>query len=351
MKNQMRTAVLLLFILASRHSVRREGGMRIAVLLLFFLTARAQAGVKNLERVTVSGSEYVRVAEWADNAGLTMKWNRKDQDIALSGPVEPLEFTVDSRKIQIGGVTVWLSLPIVNRSGVALVSLADLRTTLEPVLFPRKSDARVQTICLDPGHGGKDSGKTDHHNYEKQYTLLLGRQVESLLKDDGFKVVLTRTTDETVELPDRALIASRRGADLFVSMHYNAADTDVRGVEVYCLTPAGMNSSDVGGGRSPQLPDTGNAQDERNVLLAYEVQRSITRSLPLEDRGMKRSRFEVLREARMPAILIEGGFMSQPEDARNIYDAAFRKRMARAIADGILAYKHAVERQGYDKSF
>jgi N-acetylmuramoyl-L-alanine amidase len=112
-----------------------------------------------------------------------------------------------------------------------------------------------------------------------------------------------------------------------------------------------MNSSDVGGGRSPQLPDTGNAQDERNVLLAYEVQRSITRSLPLEDRGMKRSRFEVLREARMPAILIEGGFMSQPEDARNIYDAAFRKRMARAIADGILAYKHAVERQGYDKSF
>ena len=59
---------------------------------------------------------------------------------------------------------------------------------------------------------------------------------------------------------------------------------------------------------------------------------------------MKRSRFEVLREARMPAILIEGGFMSQPADARNIYDPAFRKRMARAIADGILAYKRAVEK-------
>jgi N-acetylmuramoyl-L-alanine amidase len=127
-------------------------------------------------------------------------------------------------------------------------------------------------------------------------------------------------------------------------MHYNAADTDVRGVEVYCLTPAGMNSSDVGGGRASESPDIGNAQDERNALLAYEVQKSITHGLLLEDRGMKRSRFEVLREARMPAILIEGGFMSQRDDAKNIYDAAFRARMARAIVDGILAYKRAVER-------
>jgi N-acetylmuramoyl-L-alanine amidase len=325
--------------------------MRIAVLLLFLLTVVAQAGVNNLERVTVSGGEYVRVAEWAETAGLTMKWNKKDQEIALSGPVEPLEFTVDSRKAEVAGVTVWLSLPIVNRSGVALVSLADLRTTLEPVLFPRKSDTRIKTICLDPGHGGKDAGKADHHNYEKQYTLLLARQVESLLKDDGFNVVLTRTADETVELPDRPLMASRRGADLFVSMHYNAADTDVRGVEVYCLAPAGMNSSDVGGGKSSQPADIGNAQDERNALLAYEVLKSITHGLPLEDRGMKRSRFEVLREARMPAILIEGGFMSQPEDAKNIYDPAFRKRMARAIADGILAYKRALEKQGLTKSF
>ena len=325
--------------------------MRIAVLLLFLLTVVAQAGVNNLERVTVSGGEYVRVAEWAETAGLTMKWNKKDQEIALSGPVEPLEFTVDSRKAEVAGVTVWLSLPIVNRSGVALVSLADLRTTLEPVLFPRKSDTRLKTICLDPGHGGKDAGKVNHHNYEKQYTLLLARQVESLLKDDGFNVVLTRTADETVELPDRPQMASRHGADLFVSLHYNAAELDVRGVEVYCLTPAGMNSSDVGGGRSAQSPDTGNAQDEHNALLAYEVQKSITHGLSVEDRGMKRSRFEVLREARMPAILIEGGFMSQREDARNIYDSAFRKRMARAIVDGILAYKRAVEKQALSKSF
>jgi N-acetylmuramoyl-L-alanine amidase len=318
--------------------------MRFGAVILFILTAAAQAGLKNLERVSVSGSDYVRMAEWAENSGLTIKWTRKDPDIGLSGAGEHMGFAVDSRKAEVDGVTVWLSLPVVNRSGTALISLADLRTTLEPLLFPRKSDARVQTICLDAGHGGKDTGEADHHNFEKQYTLLLARQVEALLKDEGFNVVMTRARDEFVELPDRPLIASRHGADLFVSMHYNSATTDVRGVEVYCLTPAGMNSSDVGGGKSPQSSDTGNAHDERNALLAYEVQRSITRTLPVEDRGMKRSRFEVLREARMPAILVEGGFMSQREDAKNIYDAAFRKRMARAIVDGILAYKRAVEK-------
>jgi N-acetylmuramoyl-L-alanine amidase len=325
-----------------------KGQMRIAAALLFLLTAVAQAGLKNLERVSISGSEYVRIAEWAETAGLTMKWNRSE--IAVSGPVEPVDLTVDSRRVEIGGVTVWLSLPVVNRGGVGMVSLLDLRTTLEPVLFPHKSEARVKTICLDAGHGGKDSGKSDHHNYEKEYTLLLARQVESMLKELGFNVVMTRTRDEFVELSDRTLIASRHGADLFVSMHYNAADADVRGAEVYCLTPAGMSSSDVGGGKSSDSAEAGNAQDERNVLLAYEIQKSITRGSLVEDRGTKRSRFQVLREARMPAILIEGGFMSQPADARNIYDPIFRKRMAKAIVDGILAYKHAVEKPVENKN-
>ena len=195
--------------------------------LFFLLTNAAQAGLKNLERVTVSGSDYVRIVEWAESSGLSMKWNRKDSEIYLSGSAEPVEFTIDSRRVAVGGITVWLSLPVVNRSGVAMVSLTDLRTTLEPVLFPRKSEARVKTICLDPGHGGKDAGKADHHNYEKEYTLLLARQVESMLKEDGFNVVLTRNRDEFIELPDRPLLAEHHGADLFVSMHYNAADAGI----------------------------------------------------------------------------------------------------------------------------
>ncbi len=313
-----------------------------ALILMTWLTASAHAALLNLERLTISGSEYVRLTEWAESCGCVMKWNKKDGAVDVSGPSTQLNFAIDSRRAEISGVSVWLCLPVVNRNGGPLISLSDLRSTIEPLMSPRKTDGPVLTVCLDPGHGGKDSGHAQGRNYEKKYTLLLARETESLLKEQGFKVVMTRTTDQMVELPDRPQLASRHGADLFVSLHYNAADTGVHGVEVFCLAPPGMNSSDEGGGRASHPAETGNGQDGRNVLLAYHVQRSITRSLPLEDLGLKRAHWEVLRMARMPAILIEGGFLTCPADARNIYDAAFRKRMAQAIVDGILAYKRAV---------
>jgi N-acetylmuramoyl-L-alanine amidase len=318
--------------------------MAAAFFSMVLLTASARAASRYLECVIVSGSDYVRLAEWGESAGCTMKWNKSDGEIEVSGASTRLNFAIDSRRAEIFGVSVWLSLPVVNRNGVPLISLEDVRSAIEPVVSPRKSEARVQTVCLDPGHGGKDAGKAQGRNYEKKYTLLLARETADLLREQGFKVVMTRTNDEAVELPDRPQLASRQSADLFVSLHYNAADTGVHGVEVFCLAPPGMNSSDEGGGKSNHPAESGNAQDDRNVLLAYHVQKSITHSLPLEDLGLKRSHFEVLRLARMPAILIEGGFLSNPEDAKNIYNSAFRKRMARAIVEGIVAYRRALTR-------
>jgi N-acetylmuramoyl-L-alanine amidase len=321
--------------------------IRALVMSLFLMAALAAAArvpLQKLDRTVVSGSEYIRLDDWADGAGFNMKWAKKEGTITLSNASAQWVLTVDSRRAEICGVNVWLSLPVVNRSGAILLSLVDAGTTVEPILFPQRSDARLNTICLDPGHGGKDKGEISRHNYEKTYTLLLAREVEGLLRRAGFKVVLTRERDAFVDLPDRSLMARREGADLFVSLHYNSANDDIRGLEVYCLTPAGVHSSNEGGGKAPRLPEAGNAHDNQNVLLAYEMQKTILTSLRMEDRGMKRSRFEVLREAGMPAILIEGGFMSNAADAKNIYDAAFRARMAQAIVDGILAYKKTVER-------
>jgi N-acetylmuramoyl-L-alanine amidase len=322
--------------------------MRMGVVLIFLLAALAAAAhpfPEHMERIGISGSDYIRIIDWSEGTGLGMNWDKRDETVTLNGPAGFLKFTIDSRKIEINGVNVWLSLPVVNRAGAPLLSVIDLSKTIEPILFPHKVTEPLKVICLDPGHGGKDSGETERHNYEKTYVMLLAEEVASLLKKEGLKVYLTRDHDEFIELPNRSLIARRHGADLFVSMHYNSlSDTSIRGLEVFCLTPAGMNSSNEGGGRGPRLPEPGNQHDDHNVLLAYEMQKAITRSVPLEDRGMKRSRFEVLREAAMPAILIEGGFMSNMSDARNIYDASFRKRMARAIVNGIMAYKKTVER-------
>lgn len=314
-----------------------------SLFLIAALVANARPSLQKLNRTVVSGSEYVRLDDWASGAGLEFKWFKNEGTIRLAGSPVKLELTVDSRRAEIGGVNVWLSLPVVNRNGVALISLLDAETTIEPILFPQKSEARLRTICLDPGHGGKDKGEINGQNYEKTYTLLLAREVSDLLKHDGFNVMLTRETDDYVDLPTRPLAARRKGADLFVSLHYNSAENSIRGLEVYCLAPAGANSSNDGGGRAPRLPEAGNAHDDRNVLLGYELEKSITATVPLEDRGLKRSRFQVLREAGMPAVLIEGGFMSNPSDARHIYDPLFRKQMAQAIVGGILAYKKTVE--------
>ena len=312
-----------------------------AFLVWFSLSAVAQPSLNKFAHVSVGGMDYIRLADWAAMRGFKIKWTRKDQEIELGNSGLRLNFTVDSRKAEIGAVTILLSVPVVVRNSTPLISLIDLQTTVQPIAFPQKDlKKQIKTICLDPGHGGKDTGKIDKKNLEKKYTLLLAQEVAALLQKSGFKVLMTRNQDQTLDLSDRPFIAKRNNADLFVSLHYNAAaSSDVRGVEVYCLTPPGFNSSNEGGGKSDRHSYTGNAQNDSNVLLGYQMLKTITRALPLEDRGLKRSRFEVLRESKMPAILIEGGFMTSPADGKLIYDAAFRKKMAQAVVDGILAYK------------
>jgi N-acetylmuramoyl-L-alanine amidase len=322
-----------------------------AILLAAAWAGPAKAATQGLEHISVGGEDYVRLAEWADSNGFKMIWPGKDDPIELTNQSASLRFATDSRaarKAQIGGTTILLSLPVIVRGGAALISMSDVQKSLEPVLFPKKSPDRVRTICLDPGHGGVDKGEIDGENFEKKYSLLLAQATQKLLQNAGFKVVLTRTNDVYVDLAERPAAASRAGADLFVSLHYNSGPKGVRGVEVHCLPPAGMNSSNGGGGRGHDPAYAGNAQDDRNILLAYEELKSITGKLPLEDIGVKRSHLEVLREAHVPAILIEGGFMTDPQDSKKIYDADFRQRMAQSIVSGILAYKAAVEEKPGD---
>jgi len=170
------------------------------------------------------------------------------------------------------------------------------------------------------------------------------QELRAQLMKAGFKVFLTRTSDEFIELPDRPQIARRRNADLFVSLHFNSfPQPSARGAEVYCLTPAGAPSTNARGEGAGSGSSPGNRLNSKNMLLAYDLQQSLTRSLSVEDRGVHRARFAVLRDATMPAVLIEGGFMSHPSEGRKIFDAAYRREMARAITEGILHYKRQTE--------
>lgn len=290
--------------------------------------------------------DYVSLSEWARANVFSVHWLERDKTVELSRRGTQLTFNVesrsDARRAQINGVQVMLAFPIIYQNGRASISQIDLSETLGPVLSPPRNPRgiNIKTICIDPGHGGNDPGYQVGANDEKKYTLLLAQEVRSQLKAAGFKVVLTRTTDVKIPLEERTAIARKAGADLFVSLHFNAFpdDKQVRGTEVYCCTPAGAYSFNSKGEGDRQWV-VGNRNDEKNMLLAYQMQKSYEKNLGLEDRGVKRARYQVLREATMPAILIEGGFMSNPSDGRKIFDSAYRKQMAKAVVDGILAYK------------
>ena len=301
---------------------------------------------------------YVSLGEWARANVFTIRWLERDKVVQLDGRGAHLTFNVearsDARRAQINGVQVWLAFPVLYQNGRALISQIDLSETLGPVLSPPKTPRgiNIKTICLDPGHGGRDPGNRAGSNEEKKFTLLLAQEVSAQLRAAGFDVVLTRNNDSFVDLPARPAIARRRGADLFVSLHFNSTEegrNEVKGTEIFCLTPAGATSTNARGEGDTRWV-TGNKNDEKNMLLAYQMQKSYEKNLNVEDRGVKRARFQVLREATMPGILIEGGFMSHPAEGRRIYDPAYRKQMAKAIVEGIQAYKRAVKGSEADKS-
>lgn len=326
--------------------------MRIAFLIILLagsFFARAESSISSLQTKSFLGKDYVRITQWAQANKFHLQWLITNKQFrATNHHGARLIFDIDSRRAQIDGINCALSLPVLLRDGTVYISAVDLKCTLHPILFPEKNPTNnvVKTICLDPGHGGRDPGNLEGSRQEKKYTLLLAAELERLLEQSGFKVISTRQRDEqTVELEDRPGFANANNADLFVSLHYNAAANHrVEGTEIYCLAPFGTSSSNSDVGESPAPRHPAQAQNGKNVLLAYEVQKSLVENLKVEDRGVKRSQFVVLFNPNCPAILIEGGFMTSSGESKRIYDDDYRKRMARAIADGILAYKKIVER-------
>ncbi len=297
----------------------------------------------------IRDTDYVRVTEWAKLQGLQARWLKRDETLLLTNQTARLQLTVDSRESRFNGLQLWLLYPLATREGEIYISQLDVNATFRPFLSVPKYEPgkKVRTICLDAGHGGKDPGNQASGKREKDLTLRLAADLRDELRKMGFKVVFSRTSDRYVELAERPALARKYGADMFVSLHFNGTGGDrsaAQGSEVYALTPAGAASTNARGEGAGSRAYAGNRNDARNLVLAGLVQRSLVRTLGAADRGVRRARFEVLREATMPAVLIEAGFLSHPTEGQKIFTAAYRKRMAQAIAEAIKSYQRAVER-------
>ena len=257
--------------------------------------------------------------------------------------------------ISVNGANHWLSAPVLSTRGKLWIAEIDVLKTLDPVLQPgrlHKPGATVRTIVLDPGHGGTDRGTRGRSSLEKVMNLDVAKRVERDLAGSGLRVLLTRTSDKTVALEDRVEFARDKAADLYVSIHFNSGGS-AEGIETYCTPPAGVSSTanfagsrddrDIGGGDRTAV--TNNRFDAQNVWLAHCAQKSLLRATDSLDRGVRRARFWVLRYASCPAILIEAGFLTNFSEEQRILRSDYRETLAKAIADGILAYKKAVEGQ------
>ncbi len=322
-------------------------------LKLFVTVAVLAADATVLNATSFNGQSYVSLAEFARANGFALTSLTRGTEVVLANKNGVrLIFDVNSAQAQIAGMDVRLSFPVGADHGQLFVSQLDIDTAIRPLIYPQKPSSRkITTICLDPGHGGKDPGNrvggSIWGHSEKTYTLALALELRKQLQRAGYRVILTRSRDVFVPLPDRPAIANSDGADLFISLHFNATPSDkadISGPETYCITPVGAPSSNAHGENGEFIatgPTPANRNENKSLLLAYCMERSLVLNLHANDRGVRRARFAVLRDATMPAILIEGGYMTHPAEGKKIFDANYRSQMAAAIVRGILAYQKA----------
>lgn len=223
------------------------------------------------------------------------------------------------------------------------VKKQDWEKRFAPIAKPPKTKA-PRRIVLDPGHGGKDPGKINKRKmYEKTYALDISRRVAKILRSRGYLVLMTRDGDQTLELKDRPDKANKWNADLFVSIHLNAASaTSARGIETFALTPVGETSTHDAGGKAKSKADVGNAKDALNSLFAFKLHSALVSKTDAEDRGVKYANFAVLRTLKCPGALVECGFLTNASDTALVATKNGRERIATGIANGIDAYARAV---------
>lgn len=246
---------------------------------------------------------------------------------------------------------------------------ASVETPTRPLRDTVARTPGVRTIVIDPGHGGTESGALGPSGVaEKELTLILARDLEARLESSlPVRVVLTRNEDANLPHDTRAAIANQNQADLFISIHLNSSlGSGAHGAETYFLSTEASDAktaerarseNDAPGAEDVATGDDVAAEDLRFILwdlaqsehleesqrFAGIVQRELNQALQLKDRGVKQAPFRVLKGAAMPAVLVELGFINNPEEEKKLQDPAYRSELIEALARAVGRYKALVE--------
>jgi len=298
------------------------------------------------EVTKIEGRDYVSVDSIKRFYNFT-KLTRSGNALVLENPKVEVNLKIGGNECLMNGVKFVFTNAVASIGEKAYVSRLDLAKLIDPVLrpnfIPNADDFR--TVILDPGHGGKDPGATNSLGTEAFYNLKVAGRTKSLLEAKGYKVVLTRKSDQFLSLQERVNIANAiRDNAVFVSIHFNSGGRDARGIETFTLSPPGVSHYGRGVIAADSQTRAGNEHDSANIALATAVHGSLLRRLQKNtfDRGIKRARFSVLSGVQPPAILLEGGFMTHPHEARLIHNDAYQNAVANSIVDAIIKYRYAV---------
>lgn len=177
--------------------------------------------------------------------------------------------------------------------------------------------AAFNTVVIDAGHGGQDLGASDSLVYEKHINLDVARRLERSLRELGFRTVMTRSNDQFIPLDTRAAIANRYRNAIFVSIHFNSSyKNQVSGIETFY-------------------------RSSESKYLADLVQAALIRNIGAVNRGVKTANFAVLKKTRHPAILVEGGFVSNARERDALTDPRYRQLVADSVARSVIAFHQA----------
>ena len=319
--------------------------------------------------IQIDGVQYLPLSAVAKLRGLDFIWNPDTRRAELSSENMKVRVRPGSPVLLINGRTEVLDDPVLFHDGMVVVPVSFTKR-LAPYLEEARPSYvrpryRVRKVIVDAGHGGHDPGAIGRSGLrEKTAALDIARRLKNELEAQGIDVVMTRREDTFVSLYQRTTIANRTDADFFVSIHCNASRSrSVDGFEVYHLRQTAEASPQVvdGAGEFPveeEIAYTPDSSNLRTVLwdlvyaehrvesaeLAKAVAWAMNRRLPTPNRGVKGARFYVLRGVRMPAVLVEVGFISNAIEEHKLHNREYRQQVAEAIAAGILSYKDQYER-------
>jgi N-acetylmuramoyl-L-alanine amidase len=268
--------------------------------------------------------------------------------VVMKNKWNTIEVETNSRRAWINGVMVWLHHPCRKSGRGWAIREVDFKKGIDPVMraYAYVPSRAPRLVVLDPGHGGKDTGAVSPRKvYEKLAVLSIAKRVKAHLEAKKIPVRLTRSTDTFIPLEQRSEFAAKAGADLFVSIHADGAgDSSANGVETFVMTAAGCESSNHYGQGGDSSSSRGNQHDGANTALGFSIQSNLVKTSKRSDRGLRRARFAVLKNAPCPAALVECGFLTNPAEEALMIDPDYREAVARGISNGIVGYITLSER-------